>query len=50
VSGFFGKANIFTIVGVQDIVVKNVKVLKNPAVSYKHGVGAIVVCALARAN
>ena len=43
VSKVFGRANIFTVVDVEKGVVKNVKVLKNPAVSYQHGAGPIVV-------
>ncbi len=43
VSEVFGRANTFTIVDVEKGVIKNVKVLKNPAVSYQHGAGPIVV-------
>jgi predicted Fe-Mo cluster-binding NifX family protein len=43
VSNVFGRANTFTIVDVEKGVIKNVKTLKNPAVSYKHGAGPIVV-------
>ena len=43
VSDVFGRANTFTIVEVEKGVIKNVKTLKNPAVSYKHGAGPIVV-------
>jgi len=43
VSDVFGRANAFTIVDVEKGTIKNVKVLKNPAVSYKHGAGPIVV-------
>ena len=43
VSEVFGRANTFTVVDVEKGVVKNVKVLKNPAVSYQHGAGPIVV-------
>jgi len=39
----FGRANTFTIVDIQSNTVKNVKVLENPAVSYEHGAGPIVV-------
>jgi predicted Fe-Mo cluster-binding NifX family protein len=42
-SDVFGRANTFTIVDVEKGVTKNVKVLENPAVSYKHGAGPIVV-------
>ena len=43
VSEVFGRAKTFTLVGIEAGVVKNVKVLENPAVSYKHGAGPIVV-------
>ena len=43
VSEVFGRANTFTVVDMEDDVIKNVKVLKNPAVSYQHGAGPIVV-------
>jgi predicted Fe-Mo cluster-binding NifX family protein len=43
VSDVFGRANTFTIVEVKKGVIKNVKTLKNPAVSYKHGAGPIVI-------
>lgn len=43
VSDVFGRANTFTIVDVEDNAVKDVKVLDNPAVSYEHGAGPIVV-------
>ena len=43
VSDVFGRANTFTIVDVEKGVIKNVKVLENPVVSYKHGAGPIVV-------
>lgn len=43
VSDVFGRANAFTIVDVEEGAIKNVKVLKNPAVSYRHGAGPIVV-------
>ncbi|MEA2089303.1 MAG: NifB/NifX family molybdenum-iron cluster-binding protein [Thermoproteota archaeon] len=39
----FGRANTFTIIDVEESEVKNVKVLENPALSYKHGAGPIVV-------
>ena len=42
VSEVFGRANTFTIVDVDDEI-RDVKVLQNPAVSYKHGAGPIVV-------
>ena len=34
VSDVFGKTNTFTVVDMEDAVANNVKVLKNPAVSY----------------
>ena len=43
VSEVFGRANTFTITDVDDGEIKGVKVLQNPAVSYKHGAGPIVV-------
>ncbi len=42
-SNVFGKANTFTIVSVEEGQIKSVKVLENPAVSYGHGAGPIVV-------
>ncbi len=42
-SDVFGRANTFTIVDVEEGAIKNVKVLENPAVSYQHGAGPIVV-------
>jgi len=43
VSEVFGRANTFTIVNVDNEEIKDVKILENPAVSYKHGAGPIVV-------
>jgi predicted Fe-Mo cluster-binding NifX family protein len=43
VSEVFGRANTFTIVDIEKGIIKNVKVLENPAVSYEHGAGPIVV-------
>ncbi|MGQ9639957.1 MAG: NifB/NifX family molybdenum-iron cluster-binding protein [Candidatus Bathyarchaeia archaeon] len=43
VSDVFGRANAFTIVDVEKGGIENVKVLENPAVSYQHGAGPIVV-------
>jgi len=43
VSEVFGRANTFTIVNVEDNSIKNVEVLQNPAASYEHGAGPIVV-------
>ena len=42
VSKVFGRANTFTIVDAEDEI-GSVELLKNPAVSYKHGAGPIVV-------
>jgi len=42
VSEVFGRSNVFTIVDVDDEEIKGVKVIENPAVSYKHGAGPIV--------
>ena len=42
VSEVFGRSNIFTIVDVENGEIKGVKVIENPAVSYKHGAGPIV--------
>jgi predicted Fe-Mo cluster-binding NifX family protein len=39
----FGRAKTFTIVDTQDKKITNVKILENPAVSYHHGAGPIVV-------
>jgi predicted Fe-Mo cluster-binding NifX family protein len=43
VSDVFGRANTFTVVDIEKGVIKNVKVLENPAISYQHGAGPIVV-------
>jgi len=50
VSNVFGRANTFTIVDVEEGAIKNVKVLENPAVSYQHGAGPIVVKMLVDSN
>ena len=50
VSDVFGRANTFTIVDVEGGAAKNVKVLENPAVSYQHGAGPIVVKMLVDSN
>ena len=42
-SNVFGRAKTFTIVDTQDKKITNVKILENPAVSYHHGAGPIVV-------
>jgi predicted Fe-Mo cluster-binding NifX family protein len=43
VSDVFGRAKTFTVIDIEDSVIKNVKVLKNQALSYLHGAGPIVV-------
>jgi predicted Fe-Mo cluster-binding NifX family protein len=43
VSDVFGRANTFTLVDVEKGAIKNSSVLTNPAVSYQHGAGPIVV-------
>ena len=43
VSEVFGRANTYTLVEVGDGEVKSVEVVQNPAVSYTHGAGPIVV-------
>ena len=43
VSEVFGRANTFTIVDVEGDEIKNIEVLENPALSYEHGAGPIVV-------
>jgi predicted Fe-Mo cluster-binding NifX family protein len=43
VSEVFGRAKTFTIVDIEEGVIKNSRVLENPAVSYQHGAGPIVV-------
>ena len=43
VSSVFGRANTFTIVDVEEGVVKGVEVIENPAITYKFGAGPIVV-------
>jgi predicted Fe-Mo cluster-binding NifX family protein len=47
VSKVFGKAKTFTILEVKNSIIGNVEVIKNPAASYKHGAGPIVVIMLA---
>jgi predicted Fe-Mo cluster-binding NifX family protein len=43
ISDVFGRAKTFTILDMAGEEVKKVEVLQNPAVSYKHGTGPIVV-------
>jgi len=42
-SNVFGRAKTFTIIDMEGETVKKVEVIQNPAVSYKHGAGPIVV-------
>jgi len=43
VSEVFGRAKAFTLIDAEEGKIKSVKILENPAVSYKHGAGPIVV-------
>jgi len=43
VSDVFGRAANYTVIDVKDNKIGNVKVLENPAISYEHGAGPIVV-------
>ena len=43
VSEVFGRANAFTVIDAEEGEIKGVKIMENPAVSYKHGAGPIVV-------
>ena len=43
VSEVFGRARTFTVADLENGDLRNVKILENPAVSYKHGAGPIVV-------
>jgi len=43
VSQVFGRASTFTIADVEDKEIQKVKVIENPAASYNHGVGPLVV-------
>ena len=47
VSYEFGRAPAFTVIDIENNKVKNVKVVDNPAASYEHGAGPIVVMTLA---
>lgn len=47
VSDVFGRSEIFTIIDISNGSIGNVQVVKNPATSYKHGAGPIVVKMLA---
>ncbi len=46
VSEVFGRAKTFTLIEVEDGVVKKVEVMKNPAEKYRYGKGPIVVKSL----
>ena len=50
VAPVFGRANTFTIVDVEDREIHAVKVLENPATSYAHGAGPLVVKELVDLN
>lgn len=43
VSDVFGRAKAFTIIDIEDNTVVKVAVIQNPAASYKHGAGPVVV-------
>ena len=43
VSEVFGRAKTFTIVKIRNNSINSLKIMDNPAVSYKHGAGPIVV-------
>lgn len=43
VSDVFGRSETFTIIDITDGSIRSVEVVKNPAASYKHGAGPIVV-------
>ena len=47
VSDVFGRSENFTVIDISEGSIVNVEVLKNPATSYKHGAGPIVVKMLA---
>lgn len=48
VSQIFGRAKTFTILDIENKKIQGIKVIDNPATSYKHGVGPIVVQALSK--
>ncbi|MFP3984620.1 MAG: NifB/NifX family molybdenum-iron cluster-binding protein [Candidatus Bathyarchaeia archaeon] len=50
VSQVFGRANNFTIIDVEDGETRKIEVVQNPAVSYEHGAGPIVVKKLAESK
>ena len=43
VSDVFGRATAFVVFDIEEKEIKNLKVLENPAISYEHGDGPIVV-------
>jgi predicted Fe-Mo cluster-binding NifX family protein len=43
VSDVFGRAKTFTVVDIEKGAIRNSRVLKNPAISYQHGAGPVVV-------
>lgn len=43
ISDVFGRAKTFTVVEISNGSISSVQVVENPAVSYKHGAGPIVV-------
>ncbi len=43
VSKVFGRSNTFTVIDLEGDKIKDIEVLENPALSYKHGAGPIVV-------
>ena len=43
ISEVFGRASNFTVVSIEKDAIENVKVHENPAISYQHGAGPIVV-------
>jgi predicted Fe-Mo cluster-binding NifX family protein len=47
VSDVFGRSVTFTVIDIGDGSIRNVIVVKNPAASYKHGAGPIIVKMLA---
>jgi len=43
VSEVFGKSKTFTIVDIEDGVIRNVQIIDNPAASYEYGAGPVAV-------
>jgi predicted Fe-Mo cluster-binding NifX family protein len=50
VSDVFGRTNTITVVDIIDDEIRNVQVLKNPALSFRHGAGPILVKTLVDLN